>query len=185
MIKMILAVDRDNRIGWSNGELPWKLPTDMKRFKELTTGGTVVMGHNTFKSLKRPNGLPNRKNFVLTRAPYSEIKGQYGDAVEIVSDLSYFERLQHINGEVKSPDVWICGGAQIYDEAIKRQMVDQIYLTVVNLNTSADVGISHDLAAWKLFILRQQEVGINWVVTDFSEAQDDGTYMTFITLDKQ
>lgn len=175
MMHMILAVDRANKIGWSTGELPWKLPVDMRRFKELTTGQIVVMGHNTFKSLNRPNGLPNRRNFILTRANYADIKGQYGD-VEVISDLSYFARFQE--------PVWVCGGAQIYNDAIDRQLIDVIHLTIVDQDTGADVAVKHDFAAWKLFILSEQKRGIIWNLDDIQEAQDGSTNLKFLTLRK-
>jgi len=66
-ISIIVAVAKDNAIG-KNQALLWRMPADMKRFKELTTGHTVIMGRKTFESL--PNGgLPNRKNVILTSMP--------------------------------------------------------------------------------------------------------------------
>ena len=70
-VKMILAVDEGNAIGWDDGSLPWKIPADMKRFKELTTGHDVLMGWKTFISLRRPHGLPNRTNAVRSFAERS------------------------------------------------------------------------------------------------------------------
>jgi dihydrofolate reductase len=163
MIKMIVAIDRSNAIGWKDGRLPWRLPADMKRFKELTTGHTVVMGRTTYQSLGRPNGLPNRRNVVLTRRPYSEVRGQFGD-VEIISSLDWVT--QHAeairrttDGTDQQPnDIWIIGGASVYEEALAKDIVDEMYVTLVEDDSGADVRLTTDLAAWKLFVLRNDWV---------------------------
>lgn len=171
MIKLIIAVDRANTIGWSSGDLPWVSPQDMRHFRELTTGGTVVMGHKTFVSLKRPDGLPNRRNIVLTKKPYSEIKGTTGDNVEIISSLDWIIAHQARLGDVKVDDLWIIGGAQVYAEVIRRKIVDEIYLTQVHTNSGADVTMPDDidLFNWKLFVLRQRELGVNWDMDDMQQ----------------
>ncbi|HCC51951.1 MAG TPA: dihydrofolate reductase, partial [Porphyromonadaceae bacterium] len=65
MISIIAAIAENRAIGINN-DLPWKLPNDMKRFRELTTGHTVIMGRKTFESLPK-GALPNRTNIVVTR----------------------------------------------------------------------------------------------------------------------
>lgn len=194
MIKLILAVDRGNAIGWSSGWLPWKLPADMRRFKELTTGGIVVMGLNTFKSLRLVTGLPNRKNYVLTRS-----QAEVGQ-VEVLRDLAGVRALDTCNmgmgcDEVgrcfaKSQsqpeicgrrDIWIIGGAQVYDQAIDEKLVDEIYLTLVDADSGADVKPKHDFSAWKLFVLEQQKEGVYWDLEDF-EVVEGSPALTFIRL---
>jgi dihydrofolate reductase len=64
MIKIIVAVSRNRIIGDSN-KLIWSLPSDLKRFKEITTGHPIVMGRKTYQSIGRP--LPNRRNIIITR----------------------------------------------------------------------------------------------------------------------
>ena len=169
-IKMILAADQGNSIGWTDGTLPWKISLDMQRFKNLTMGHTVVMGRTTYQSLKLPDGLPNRRNVVLTRRPYSEVRGQFGN-VEIISNLDWVKEHQlsierSFQGTNQKPnDIWIIGGASVYTEAIERQIVSEIYFTQVNTISGGDVTLSFDMYAWKLFILRQAKVGVNWEVT--------------------
>lgn len=180
MIRMILAVDSGNAIGWQNGDLPWKIPADMKRFKELTTGGTVVMGFNTFKSLGRIDGLPNRENFVLTRRPCNEARGQLGDKVSVISNLDYVRDMLRTR---QARDIWIIGGASVYAEAIDKQIVDEIYLTLVDANSGADVTLKHDFSAWKLFILQQQKLGVYWELEDIQTPVSDPA-ITFIKLAK-
>lgn len=176
MIKMILAVDSSNAIGWKDGRLPWKIPADMKRFKELTSGGTVVMGWSTYKSLGRIDGLPNRKNLVLTRRTYPEIRGQFGN-VDIISSLDYVRRLE---------DPWIIGGASVYDQALEAGLVDEIYLTLVDANSGADVTLKHDLSAWKLFILQQEKLGICWrAEIEYPHTEAPSPNITFVTLRKE
>ena len=73
-ITAILAMDSSLLIGSKNG-LPWHIPEDMKRFKEFTTGGIVVMGRNTYLSLpERFRPLPNRRNIVITRTPIEGVE---------------------------------------------------------------------------------------------------------------
>ena len=174
-VSLIVAVDRGNAIGWKDGRLPWKIPVDMKRFKELTTGGTVVMGWSTYKSLGRIDGLPNRKNLVLTRRTYPEIRGQFGN-VDIISSLDYVLRLE---------DPWIIGGASVYDQALEAGLVDEIYLTLVDESSGADVTLKHDLAAWKLFMLQQAKLGILWhAEVEYPHTEDTSPNITFVTLRK-
>ena len=73
MIALIAAIDRRRAIGYQNKLLYW-LPNDMKRFKTLTTGHTIVMGRRTFESLPK-GALPNRRNIVLSTSPGLELPG--------------------------------------------------------------------------------------------------------------
>ena len=79
MIKIIVAMSKNRVIG-NNNELIWKLSSDLKRFKELTTEQSVVMGRKTYESIGRP--LPNRRNIIITRNSEYEVEG-----CEIVSSL--------------------------------------------------------------------------------------------------
>lgn len=192
MIKMILAVDSGNAIGWQNGDLPWKIPADMKRFKELTTGHTVVMGFNTFKSLNRTAGLPNRKNIILTRKPWSESR-EHIDAnsdVDVISNLDWLTKPVQEAGVVRArfaaSTCWIIGGASVYAEAIDKQIVDEIYLTLVHANSGADVTLKHDMSAWKRFVLEQQKIGVYWDLEDIEvpTVAQPSPGITFVKLKK-
>lgn len=181
MIKLIVAVDLANAIGWSDGMLAYRgLKLDMARFKALTTGHTVVMGRSTYISLNRPNGLPNRKNIVLSRRPYSEIRGVIVGDVEIISSLDYVVQ----QDARASCDTWIIGGASVYDEAIGTGVVDEIHLTIIHATCEADVRLKTDLAAWKLFVIRQRKAGINWDVTVGDPVVDGDFYTTYLVLRK-
>lgn len=181
MIRIIIAVDQGNAIGWSDGDLAYTgLKQDMKRFKELTTGGTVVMGFNTFKSLKRPNGLPNRRNIVLTSKSPSETEGIFGPNVEVVSSLDWLQAHQ-TNGGWATEDLWIIGGKSIYEQALRLDMVDEMYITLIHASCEADVVLDIDLATWKLFVLRNRQ----WVPTVETSQWDGDFQTTYLHLKKQ
>lgn len=173
MIKMILAVDRGNAIGWKDGRLPWKLPYDMKLFKAKTTGGTVVMGFNTFASLKRIDGLPNRKNIVLTRKNPLEARGMFGDNIDVISSLDWVQAHQERLGGTAG-DLWIIGGASVYAEALEKKLVDELHVTLVDATSGADVTLPFDLVAWKLYILRERSRNVNWELQSMDRVDADG-----------
>jgi dihydrofolate reductase len=183
MIRLITAVDNSNAIGWSSGELPWRVSADMKRFKALTDNSTVVMGFRTFKSLGRAEGLPNRRNIVLSSRPYSQIREHVGLTVEVISSFRWIEAHQQCLG-CTPPDLWIIGGAEVYRQALESGMVDEIHLTRIHANSNADVKFPVDFAAWKSFILAQQQKGIFWDVADpiedaATQDQPSSTYLVF------
>jgi dihydrofolate reductase len=111
---MILAVSPEGVIG-AGGTIPWRYPGDLRRFKRLTVGSTVVMGRVTFESIGK--ALPGRRNIVVTRrpvdAPGVESVGSVGEALALAGD----------------GDVWFIGGAHIYREAMAH--VDLIDVTYV------------------------------------------------------
>ena len=121
MVKIIVAMSK-NRIIGNNNELIWKLSSDLKRFKELTTGHSVVMGRKTYESIGRP--LPNRRNIIITRNLEYKV-----DGCEIVSSLE--EALLLTNN-----DCFIIGGGEIYNQSI--ELADRIYLTLVHKEFEGD-----------------------------------------------
>ena len=100
----IVAVSANGAIG-KNGKLPWHYPEDLKFFKETTLGSCVLMGRNTWESIRKP--LPDRKNFVLTRSICTEKL----DEVTVIS--SKIEVASLLNGCCH--EVYIIGGGKIYD----------------------------------------------------------------------
>ncbi|UCD25789.1 MAG: dihydrofolate reductase [Gemmatimonadota bacterium] len=123
MVSIIAAVAENRVIGAGNG-LPWRLPEDMRHFKRLTTGHTVVMGRKTFETLPKP--LPNRRNVVVTRDLSYRAAG-----AEVVHSLS--EALNLVSEE---DDVFIAGGGEIYRMALP--VADRLYLTVVHTEAVGD-----------------------------------------------
>lgn len=161
-IKMILAVDQGNALGWSDGRLAWRIPQDMRYFAQVTTGHTVIMGFNTFLSLGKPDGLPNRKNMVLTRKYPTDARSCMGGDVDVISSLDYIVALDKRNPD---KELWIIGGASVYQEALQKQIVDELHVTFIHANSDADVVLPFDLYAWKRFVLEQRNLGVNWDMT--------------------
>ena len=121
MIKIIAAISKNRVLGKDN-KLIWKLSSDLKRFKELTTNGSIVMGRKTFESIGKP--LPNRRNIIISRNDKYEVEG-----CETVSSL---EEALLITGE----DCFIIGGGEIYKQSIG--IADKIYLTLVDCEVQGD-----------------------------------------------
>ena len=117
-LSIIVAIGKNNEIGAEN-DLLWHLSADLKHFKEITTGHTIIMGRKTFESL--PKGpLPNRRNIVVSRNPELKIEG-----AEVYSSLE-LALLKVINEE----EVFIIGGDQIYKQAFPD--ADKLYLTRIH-----------------------------------------------------
>ncbi len=125
-ISMIAAIASGNRALGKDNELIYKIPEDLKRFKEITSGHTIIMGRKTFESIGR--ALPNRTNIVITHDP------DYSAAGTIVTH-SLSEALA-IAKEKEQNEIFIIGGGQIYQEAIGK--ADKLYLTIVEGNPDAD-----------------------------------------------
>jgi dihydrofolate reductase len=111
---MIFAISPERVIG-VGGKIPWRHPGDMRRFKQVTMGSTVIMGRATFDENGRP--LPGRRNIVVTSRPL-DVPG-----VEVASSV---DEALHMAG---TADVWFIGGARIYEEAMRH--VDVIDVTYV------------------------------------------------------
>lgn len=128
MISIIVAYAANGVIGKQN-DLPWYLPADLKRFKELTSGHTVIMGRRTFESIIARLGhpLPKRTNIVLTHNDAYDSRGTL-----IAHDLADAFSLSPQNEEV-----FIIGGSTVFDEAL--QLADRIYATEIKQNLEGDV----------------------------------------------
>lgn len=120
-IALVAAMDRNRLIG-ADGNLPWHLPADMRHFRRLTLGKTVLMGRLTWESLGRP--LPERQNLVLTRQ-LIEFEGaqRVGDLEQAMAACTGLELM-------------VIGGAQIYKLALP--MAERIYLTEVDAALEGD-----------------------------------------------
>lgn len=132
MITLIAACSKNRVIGKDN-QLIWHLPEDLKRFKELTTGKTVLMGRKTFESIGRP--LPKRTNIIITSD-----KNYKAEGCVIYHDL--FEALKH------DKDIVVIGGSQIYQQCL--DIAHDIQLTVIDQEFEGDaffpeLGINYEL----------------------------------------
>lgn len=123
-ISIIVAIAQNNAIGKDN-KLLWHISEDLKRFKKITTGHTIVMGKNTFLSL--PNGvLPNRVHIVIT-----DVKGEQFDGC--ITAYSIEDALEKFDN---NEEVFIIGGGMIYKQFLP--LANRLYLTVVHKDFEAD-----------------------------------------------
>jgi dihydrofolate reductase len=139
IISLIVAAATNNAIG-NNNQLLWKLPNDLKFFKNTTWANAIVMGRKTFESLgNKP--LPGRLNIVITRqnnwqAPGVSIVHSLDDAIFLAKSHQYKE-------------LFVAGGGEIYKEALSR--ADKIYLTRVHTSIDGDTFFPEiDLNKWQM-----------------------------------
>jgi dihydrofolate reductase len=137
MISIIVAVSDDWGIGKDN-ELLWHISEDLKRFKRLTTGNTIIMGKKTWESLPR-RPLPGRKNVVLTDNPKEVIENSV-TAYSIEDALGKCE---------KGEEIFIIGGGSIYRQFMT--IADRLYITHVHKKAPADIYFPEiDQKIWKV-----------------------------------
>lgn len=123
LISSIVAISKNYVIG-NQGMIPWRIEGEQKRFKELTTGKTIIMGRKSFEEIGKP--LPNRKTILISKT--LDIKA---DNCVTVSSLS-----EAFNKTFEEEEVFIAGGGSVYLEAMP--FVDRIYLTVIDLEVEGD-----------------------------------------------
>ena len=156
MISIIVATSKNRVIG-NNNSLIWKLPADLKRFKQITTGNTIVMGRKTYESIGKP--LPNRRNIIITRDTNYLV-----DNCEIVNSIE--EALMLCNN-----DCFIIGGGEIYKQSI--DIADKIYLTLVQEDFEGDTYFP--------------EIGKEWtkvIREDFEPDENNAHKYSFINYEK-
>lgn len=127
---IIVAVALNGVIG-RNGDMPWRLPTDLKYFKAQTLGKPIIMGRKQYQSVGRP--LPGRENIVLTRDPGFSAPGCVV-VPDLVSALQHADKIALATG---AAEIMIIGGGEIYRLGLP--YADRLYLTVVTLNADGDV----------------------------------------------
>lgn len=124
ILSAILAMS-ENRVIGRNNQLPWHLPADLKHFKTITTGHSILMGRKTYESIGRP--LPNRTNIIITRNATLQIPGCL-----VVTSIE--QALHYAKKENK--EIFIIGGAEVYAQLLP--MTDRIYLTLVHGQFTGD-----------------------------------------------
>jgi len=153
-ISIIAAIGMNNELG-RNNKLLWHISGDLKRFKKITTGFTVIMGRITFHSINN-KPLPNRRNIILTRD-----KGLHFPNVEIVHSVD--EALELVKSE---SEVFILGGAAVYEQFLP--FTDKMYLTKVHREYTADAFFPvYDESGWHV-IERKEIVGDEQAGVDYS-----------------
>lgn len=143
-INIIAAVAANNAIGYENKLLYW-LPNDLKRFKALTTGHTIIMGRRTFESFPK-GALPNRRNVVLSR------QGTQFPGAETFLNLK-----DALDSCAENEEVYILGGASVYSQALP--LADRLCLTEVDdVPANADAYFPEfDKEAWRVDFCEEHE----------------------------
>src|SRR3989344_7558281 len=136
----LIAALSENRVIGKDNKLPWHITEDMKRFRDLTTGHTVIMGRKTFDSIGRP--LPRRTNVVITRDPEWKAAG-----VIVCHCLD-----EAIKVGYSDQELFVIGGGQIYEQAMP--IADRLYLTLVHTNIEGDAFFP-DYSDFKKVIFKQ------------------------------
>ncbi|GHB71989.1 dihydrofolate reductase [Persicitalea jodogahamensis] len=126
-ISLIVAAAENGVIGKEN-QLLWRLPDDLKRFKQLTLGHPIIMGRKTYESIGKP--LPGRTSIVITRSPSYKAEG-----VLVVNSL---ELAIETARRQESEEAFVIGGGEIYREALGKNLAEKIYLTRVLANVDGD-----------------------------------------------
>ena len=158
-ISIIVAISENHAIG-KNNQLLWHMPNDLKHFKDITSGRTIIMGRKTFDSVGKP--LPRRRNIVVTRQditiPGCEVVKSIEDGLALCKD---------------EDEVFIGGGAEIYKLAM--HLTNRIYLTIIHKSFEADTFFPEiDQKIW-------QEIKRE----DFKPDEKNPLPYSFITLERQ
>ena len=126
-INLVVALDRLGTIG-REGALPWRLPADLRRFRDITTGHPIIMGRKTWESLGR--ALPGRRNIVISRTKSFD-----------PTDAECFDSLERAIAACQNNSLaFIIGGAQVYEQALELDVVQQMIITEVDIDV---VGNAH------------------------------------------
>ncbi len=135
-ISLIAAMDSKGLIG-SNNDIPWYIPHDLKRFKRITSGHTVIMGRRTFESL--PNPLPKRRNIIITSDRQYQKPG-----IEVVYSIEDAIRIAD-----KKEENFVVGGSAIYEQFLP--FANKLYLTLVKGVFKGDTYFPKvDFSNWQL-----------------------------------
>lgn len=146
MISIIVAISEDCGIG-KNNDLLWNIPEDLRRFKRLTLGKTVIMGRKTWESLPR-KPLQGRKNVVITDVPGETI-------VNAITAYSIGDALSKCEGD---EEIFIIGGGSIYRQFMP--LADRLYITHVHKSVPADIYFPEiDMDTWE--IVEKDDSGSN------------------------
>jgi dihydrofolate reductase len=135
----VIARSRNSVIGCEN-RLPWNLPSDLKKFRDLTIGKPIIMGRRTFDSIGR--SLPHRANIVLSRE-----NGIHDPSVILVNDKqAAMQRAETEARRLDATEIMVIGGAQIFE--MFSEEVQKVYLTEVHAIVDGDAYFDEDFSGW-------------------------------------
>jgi dihydrofolate reductase len=170
-LALIAAVAENGVIG-RQSQLPWRLSTDLKRFKAVTWGKPVIMGRRTFLSIGRP--LPGRTTIVVTRD-----EGFHADGIVVAHDLdAALAKAETAAGQMRASEIMVAGGAELYAQTL--DLADRLYLTTVHAQPEGDARFpTIDETGWRVILtdrLRasdRDEFSTTYRVLDRIEDEDD------------
>lgn len=152
MITLLVAMDEDRLIGDDN-ELPWRLPEDLKLFRQRTMGNTIIMGRKTWESLPKER-LDGRVNIVITRDPekykaavedFDPVEGpHFISTVELALSTANREFPEYVE------DIFIIGGEQLYDLVLRKNMVEKMIISHVHGKHMGDKYFPQFGPVWKV-----------------------------------
>ncbi len=156
-ISIIAAVGKNRELG-KNNDLIWRISSDLKRVKKLTTGHPIIMGQNTYESIGRP--LPNRTNIVLTMDSDYVAEG----CVVAHSLNEAFEKAK----EVEDEEIFIFGGARVYHDTI--DIADRLYLTLIHDTDGEADAFFPDYSKFTKIVSsengKQDELNYEWLILE-------------------
>ncbi|MBE5937410.1 MAG: dihydrofolate reductase [Lachnospiraceae bacterium] len=152
MIALVAAYDKNRVIGYK-GRIPWNIQGEQRRFRELTTGNVVVMGRRTYEEIGRP--LPNRTTIVVSSTACYE-----GENLRTVTSLAKALEL------ALDKDVYISGGARLYEEALP--IADKLYITEIEGSFEGDT-----------FFLEFDESKYKRIIEKYNEGEIPYVYLTY------
>lgn len=154
MIALIVAYAKNRAIGL-NGDMPWRIPGELRRFRELTTGNVVIMGRRTFESLGKP--LPGRTNIVLSSRDGYEAPGCM-NARSLDEAIAMARKI--------SDNIYIGGGGVVYKQALP--LVDKMYISEIDAEFEADT-----------FFPEFDETAFSKEINSFHDGEIPYTYVTY------
>lgn len=144
-VSIIVAVAGSKRVIGKAGGMPWHIPEELKRFREITMGHPIIMGRKTYESIGRV--LPERVNIVITRDPAFVAEGTI-----VVHSLE--EAFQLAQDQPGNDEVFVIGGGEIYKQALP--LADKLYLTLIEKEIEGDVFFP-DYSGFKKIVWQSEE----------------------------
>lgn len=133
-VSAIVALSENDVIGREGG-LPWRLPAEMARFKQITMGHPIIMGRKTHESIGR--ALPGRQNIIISHNPNFKAEG-----CTVVGSIE-----EALSAAADSKEIFVVGGSQIYDQFMPK--LDKIYLTRVKATVAGDKKFHFNDSGWR------------------------------------
>ena len=138
---LITCINKKFAIG-KNGELLYHIPNDMQNFRTMTTNNVVIMGRKTFESLPNKKPLPNRINIVITSQEDWGVEGNY-DNLFVVNSVE--TAVNFCEAYYSDKECFVIGGSMLYDQFYELDLLDTMYITVVNDEADGDVYFPRDI----------------------------------------